>query len=69
MKPIHYEKHPVSTERKAELIKQGVRIVDAVFKPVEVEAEAGAEPETELETVIEEVTKPEGAKTSTRKPK
>lgn len=32
-KPIHYEPHPVSTERKAELIAKGVRIVDAIFDP------------------------------------
>lgn len=32
-KPIHYEPHPVSQERKAELIAQGVRIVDALFAP------------------------------------
>lgn len=34
-KPIHYEPHPVSPERKAELIAQGVRIVDAAYKPAE----------------------------------
>lgn len=32
-KPIHYEPHPVSPERKAELVAKGVRIVDAVFDP------------------------------------
>lgn len=32
-KPIHYEPHPVSPERKAELIAKGVRIVDAIFDP------------------------------------
>ena len=32
-KPIHYEPHPVSPERKAELVAKGVRIIDAVFAP------------------------------------
>lgn len=32
-KPIHYEPHPVSPDRKAELIAKGVRIVDAIFDP------------------------------------
>lgn len=32
-KPIHYEPHPVSPERKAELIAKGVRIVDAIYDP------------------------------------
>ena len=32
-KPIHYESHPVSEERKAELLAQGVRIVDAAYAP------------------------------------
>jgi hypothetical protein len=32
-KPIHYEPHPVSPERKAELVAQGVQIVDAIFAP------------------------------------
>jgi|AntDeeMinimDraft_6_1070357.scaffolds.fasta_scaffold53605_2 hypothetical protein len=30
---IHYEKHPVSPERMAELKKQGVKILDARFQP------------------------------------
>lgn len=30
---IHYEKHPVSAERKAELRAQGLRIIDAKFAP------------------------------------
>jgi len=38
---IHYEKHPVSKERKDELVKQGVKIVDAKFQPKE---EKKAEP-------------------------
>lgn len=32
-KPIHYEPHPVSPERKAELVAKGVRIIDAAFAP------------------------------------
>lgn len=30
---IHYEPHPVSPERKAELRAQGFKIVDARFAP------------------------------------
>jgi hypothetical protein len=36
-RPIHYEPHPVSPERKAELIAQGVRIIDAIFAPADAE--------------------------------
>jgi hypothetical protein len=36
---IAYEKHPVSPERKAELRAQGFKILDARFKPVDVEGE------------------------------
>jgi hypothetical protein len=32
-RPIHYEPHPVSRERKSEIIAAGFRIVDAKFKP------------------------------------
>ena len=32
-RPIHYEPHPVTPERKAELVAQGFRIVDAKFAP------------------------------------
>lgn len=32
-KPIVYEPHPVSPERKAELLSQGVQIVDAIYAP------------------------------------
>ncbi len=32
-RPIHYEPHPVSPERKAELIGEGFRIIDAKFAP------------------------------------
>lgn len=34
-KPIAYEPHPVSPERKAELIAGGFRIVDVVFMPAD----------------------------------
>lgn len=33
--PIHYEPHPVSAERKAELREQGLTIVDARFAPAD----------------------------------
>lgn len=32
---IVYEPHPVSPERKAELVAQGFKIIDARFAPVE----------------------------------
>lgn len=41
-KPIHYEKHPVSADRKAELLKKGVRIIDATFAPVDWKPEGEA---------------------------
>lgn len=34
-RPIAYEPHPVSPERKAELVSQGYRIVDARFAPAD----------------------------------
>lgn len=40
---IIYEPHPVSPERKAELRKQGLKIIDARFAPVDHKpSEAGA---------------------------
>ena len=36
---IAYEQHPVSPERKKELREQGYKILDVIFKPVEVEQE------------------------------
>jgi hypothetical protein len=33
MERIHYEPHPVTPERKAELRAQGLKIIDAVFAP------------------------------------
>ncbi|GER21486.1 hypothetical protein [Variovorax boronicumulans] len=35
-RPIHYEPHPVTAERKAELVARGVQIVDAIYKPADV---------------------------------
>ena len=32
-KKVIYEPHPVSAERKAELVGKGFKIVDAVFAP------------------------------------
>lgn len=43
-KPIAYEPHPVSPERKAELIAQGFRIIDAAYRPAD---EQPAEPKTD----------------------
>lgn len=34
---VIYEKHPVSAERKAELVAKGYRIVDAVYAPEDYE--------------------------------
>ena len=39
MKEIYYEPHPVSPERKAELIAQGYKIVDERFKPADEQQE------------------------------
>ena len=40
---IHYEPHPVSPERKAELRAQGLKIIDSRFKPADLaEAETSA---------------------------
>jgi hypothetical protein len=42
-KGIAYEPHPVSPERKAELRAQGLKIIDAQFKPADAEPEQEAE--------------------------
>ena len=34
-RPIVYEPHPVTPERKAELVGQGFKIIDAAFEPAE----------------------------------
>lgn len=38
MNQIIYEPHPVTPERKAELVAQGYKIIDSRFKPVDDEA-------------------------------
>jgi len=43
-KKIHYEPHPVSVERKRELMAQGFKIVDAKFAPPEWKAAQVEEP-------------------------
>jgi hypothetical protein len=48
---IHYEPHPVTPERKAELRARGLIILDAVFAPEGWKANAlQAEDETKAET-------------------
>lgn len=37
-RPIYYEPHPITPERKAELVAQGYRIVDAKFAPADIPA-------------------------------
>lgn len=32
-KPVHYEQHPVTAERKAEIIAAGYRIIDIAYAP------------------------------------
>lgn len=34
-RPVIYEPHPVSPERKAELVAQGFRIIDAIYAPAD----------------------------------
>lgn len=46
---IHYEPHPVSPERKAELRAQGLTIIDAVFAPADWKAD-GIQTQDETET-------------------
>lgn len=36
-RPVWYEPHPCSAERKAELRAQGFQVIDAVFKPADVD--------------------------------
>ena len=45
MSKIAYEPHPVTPERKAELVAQGFKIIDARFKPANAEPVA-VEPQT-----------------------
>lgn len=44
MEKIIYEPHPVTPERKAELRVQGFKIIDAAFKPAEIETEGKPKP-------------------------
>ena len=41
-KQIIYEKHPVSPERKKELISKGLKIIDARFEPKKAEVKKAA---------------------------
>lgn len=52
LRPIHYEPHPVTRERKAEIMAQGFRILDAKFRPKDY-AEPAAE---EVQPVADEDT-------------
>ena len=71
-RPIAWEKHPVSPERKAELRAKGYQIIDAIFMPEGYENPADdGEPEgakkatvAELRAALEAkgVEVPEGAK-------
>jgi hypothetical protein len=45
MRPIQYEPHPVSAERKAEIIAAGFRIIDVKFKPKDEAAVVVASPD------------------------
>jgi hypothetical protein len=45
MRPIHYEPHPVSRERKAEILAAGFRIIDAKFRPADEPAAAAVSSE------------------------
>lgn len=47
---IHYEPHPVTPERKAELRAMGKRIVDARFAPAGWKPDAIQTEETQTET-------------------
>ena len=56
---IHYEPHPVSPERKAELRAQGFKIIDAAFAPADWKAADGLQAE-ETETQAEAPVKRRG---------
>ena len=54
-KPIAYEPHPVSPERKAELLAGGFKIMDIAHKPAGVTAKPVAvKVEEETEVAVEE---------------
>lgn len=61
---IAYERHPVSAERKAELVKQGFKIVDERFRPASAPAPA---PVVEVVAEVAEVAVEEKPKRTTRK--
>lgn len=50
-KPVWYEPHPVTPERKAKLIAEGYKVLDIAFKP-ESEPEP-VEPESEPDKATE----------------
>jgi hypothetical protein len=55
---IVYEPHPVTPERKAELRKQGFRIIDAIFKPADEQTEEAPAAEVHDEAPARRVRKP-----------
>lgn len=61
-----YEPHPVSPERKAELLAQGFRIIDARFAPAGQKVEPALAPEPTPEPAPEPVAEPV---TATAEPK
>lgn len=58
-RPIAYEPHPITPERKAELIAKGFRIIDAKYAPKDIPANAriAAKP---VPPAIEDCPEPEG---------
>lgn len=70
-KQTWYEPHPVTPERKAELIAKGYKIIDAVFRPADHVQEDDGEPEGAKKATVAELREaltakgieiPEGAK-------
>jgi 4-hydroxy-3-methylbut-2-enyl diphosphate reductase IspH len=55
---IIYEPHPVSPQRKAELRAQGFRIIDAIFKPADEQAEEAPAAEVHDEAPARRARKP-----------
>ena len=57
---IAYEPHPVTPERKKELHAQGLRVVDAIFKPADhfdaPEIDDGFPPDADLRDAIKAAT-------------
>lgn len=52
VRPIIYEPHPVSPERKAELVAQGYRIVDAIYEQRDREVPRAATSREDLDAAI-----------------